>query len=193
MALKVMYSQISWNLDMIGGLNLDETFYVVDTKLFVENRTFASFLWRCADTRKSILIALQTTLNMLDELVTSYYNSNFFQLPFFHGKNSSQTLEEIQTQLCEIYSKQDKVTSGFQRLATFKRYQLDHSFQLSINRIIVDFSKNCNRAKILHSKHVDEIPRQYDVSKNAKMSDFKVHSPGSKNDQPSLEEVSGDE
>lgn len=204
MALKVLYSQINWNIEMIASITNDQTFYVVDTKLIVEDRMFSSFLWRSPETRKAILSAVQTTLNMLDELLTSYQNSNFLQTPLYYEKDATTNrniTDEIQNQLDEICKKQDKVESGLKRLATFTRYQRDHSFQLSINRAILEFGKLCNRAEALRLKQ-DRIQMvaeenfaklKIDLSPPKSWSDRKMESKLESPQQSKMEEVTTDE
>lgn len=151
MALNTMFKQISWNLDMIASLGHNQTFHVVDTKLFIENRGLPG-LWRAAATRTLILDAIDNTCNMMDELLTSYQNSVFFQAHVFY-ESTNNTTEEMQQQLNELCSKEAVVSAGLSKLATFPRYQTDSSFLVRVAQILAEFKRLCGRANLLRAKN----------------------------------------
>ncbi len=151
MALSTMFKQISWNLDMVASLGHNQTFHVVDTKLFIENRGFPG-LWRATATRNLILDAIGTTCNMIEELLTSYQNSTFLQAHMFYESSTNNTTEEMQNQLNELCAKEEKVVAGLTKLGTFPRYQTDSCFLVRVAQVIAEFKKLCCRANLLRAK-----------------------------------------
>jgi hypothetical protein len=154
MSLTNLFNQIVWNLDMISSLGNNQTFYVVDTKLFIENRTMAGY-WRSGETRVLILDAVEYTWTSIDELLTSYQNTNFLQPHIFYESRKNDVTEKIKSQLQEFVNKEEKVLEGLNRLATFTRYQTDSSFLVRIGRMIAEFKRLCLRANSLSLKQIE--------------------------------------
>jgi len=158
MALTNLFKQIVWNLDMISSLGNNQTFYVVDTKLFIENRGISSF-WRNAETRVLILDAIEYTWTSMDEILNSYQNTSYLQPHVFYETSKNNITEEIQNQLKEFSVKEEKVLEGLTRLNTFSRYQTDSSFLVRMGRIATEFKQLCLRANSLCLKQ-DQLKLQ---------------------------------
>jgi hypothetical protein len=162
MALTTCFKQITWNLDMISSLGNNQTFYVVDTKLFIENRSISS-MWRCQETRFLVLDAIEYTWKMTDEMLVSYQHTSFLQPHIFYESRKNNTTEEIKNQLNELTIREEKVLEGLNRLGTFSRYLSDSCFLVRISHICSEFKRLCVRANELQSKQlqlkkeVDEI------------------------------------
>jgi ribosome-associated translation inhibitor RaiA len=152
MALSNMFKQISWNLDMVASLGNNQTFHVVDTKLYIENRFLQSFL-RSTESRNLILDAIDNTCSMIDELLESYQNSVFLQPHVFYESRINSTTEEMKNQLTELCVKEAAVVAGLTKLGTFPRYQTDSCFLVHIARIVAEFKKLCARANAIREKH----------------------------------------
>lgn len=153
MALKLLFKGICWNLEMISSLANNQTCYVVDSKLFIENR-FCTMWKREARTRGLIVDALQHTWDSISEMLTAYQNSNFLLPSMYYAGLELNACSDILQQLTELCSKETKVELGLKCLATYPSYNLDTAFQLSINELISDFKKLCARAQSLQSRHV---------------------------------------
>ncbi len=162
MALSNMFKQISWNLDMVASLGNNQTFHVVDTKLYIENR-FLQSLIRSTESRSLILGAIDNTCGLIDELLESYQNSVFLQPHIFYESRINSTSEEMKNQLNELCAKEASVVAGLTKLGTFPRYQTDSCFLVHIARIVAEFRKLCARANAIQEKHatiksqVDEL------------------------------------
>jgi hypothetical protein len=152
MALTIVYNQILWNLDMVASLGTNQTFYVNESKLYIENRIFQSFI-RNGEERNQILSAIENTWALTDELLNSYQHSVLLQPHVYYDEIKPNDFENIINQLNEFKDKEENVTNGLKRLGTFNRYQIDSSFLNRIGRIISEYKRLCNRANLLLQHH----------------------------------------
>ena len=164
MALKTLFQDIMWNLNTLSSIDNHQTLLVTGDKLNFDTRFFQSIRRALSeDGRKNVLNAIEKTLYLSDELLSSYQHSHYLcpgRIP--QHEEEKEMANHMLTHILEIESKKEKVIEGLEKLATFERYQADASFQISISNFK-------NKIHQLYLKCV-EIRHKY----NYKVSDVKT-------------------
>lgn len=152
MSLNAHFREISWNLQMISSIIIDQTLQVNDKKVFIENRGIWAAFWRPPSTRNMVLNAITFTWELLDELLVSYQNCALLTTLNI-SEQDKQIVFNIFLHLNEICNYEDPIKIGLNTLTTFKRYQTDYGFTVQVRSLILEFQKICNRAKSIIEKY----------------------------------------
>jgi hypothetical protein len=143
MALNTLFKDIIWNLDTICSIDNHQTLLVFGDKLNFDDRLFQSIRRAMTDDgRSQIVSAIDKTLTLTNELLTSYKHSNYIQPSIKYTYQEQMDIaENINNNVTEIENKKDNVVTGLQVLSTFERYTSDAAFQIKIKSFIQNINK----------------------------------------------------
>ena len=150
MALSTVFSDVEWNMTTIGTIKTHTTLMVVGDRLLIDNRYLQSiFRMHSDDSRAHIVRVITKTFRICTELLNSYNHSQYLQSNRGLSEDQLEVAEEMVNQVQSVRKMEKSVIEGLQTLSTFKRYTLDSSFRIEMDKLVKKMQKICVKCTAL--------------------------------------------